>query len=186
VTDTDQAGNRAAVAGHLETERPAIAQTVARFEAFQHRLMAAHAEEFATVDLTMAQAKLLYVVMAAGELTLSEIAGRLRVTPSTASGAVDHLVGLGLLARSDDPSNRRQIRVSITPLGTTTIEQISELGARQMTALFSVIADPDLEVVQRAIGILSDAVATLEAGAAANLPPPPPPKPPEADPKGPG
>jgi DNA-binding MarR family transcriptional regulator len=138
--------------------RPAIERTIASFEALQHRLMAVHAEEFATVDLTMAQAKLLYVVMAAGELSLSEIAGRLRVTPSTASGAVDHLVGLGLLSRVEDPSNRRQIRVSITPLGSRTIEQISELGTRQMTALFQNVSDADLEVVQRAIGILSDAV----------------------------
>ena len=156
--------------------RPAIERTIASFEVLQHRLMAVHAEEFATVDLTMAQAKLLYVVMAAGEPSLSEIAGRLRVTPSTASGAVDHLVGLGLLSRVEDPSNRRQIRVSITPLGSRTIEQISELGTRQMTALFQTVSDADLEVVQRAIGILSDAVATLEAGATADTAADPPPR----------
>ena len=143
--------------------RPAVGRAVARFEALQHRLMVAHADEFTTVDLTMAQAKLLYVVMAAGELSLSEIAGRLRVTPSTASGAVDHLVGLGLLTRADDPANRRQIRVSITQPGLDTIERISELGKRQMTALFSVIADRDLAVLERAIRILSDAAANLEA-----------------------
>lgn len=156
--------------------RPAIERTIASFEVLQHRLMAVHAEEFATVDLTMAQAKLLYVVMAAGEPSLSEIAGRLRVTPSTASGAVDHLVGLGLLSRVEDPSNRRQIRVSITPLGSRTIEQISELGTRQMTALFQTVSDADLEVVQRAIGILSDAVATLQDGAAADAAADPPPR----------
>jgi DNA-binding MarR family transcriptional regulator len=143
--------------------RPAVARTVARFEAFQHSLMAAHADEFTTVDLTMAQAKLLYVVMAAGGLSLTEIAGRLRVTASTASGAVDHLVGLGLLARADDPANRRQIRVSITQPGIETIERISELGKRQMAALFGLVADADLAVIERAIGILSDAVANLEA-----------------------
>jgi len=151
--------------------RPAIARTVALFEAFQHRLMAAHAEEFTAVDLTMAQAKLLYVVMAAGELSLAEIAARLRVTSSTTSGAVDHLVGLGLLSRVEDPTNRRQICVSITPLGLGTIEQISELGARQMTALFERMRDEDLDVVQRAIGILSDAVAALEADPTSTLTP---------------
>ena len=130
---------------------------------FQHRLMAVHAEEFASVDLTMAQAKLLYVVMAAGELSLSEIAGRLRVTPSTASGAVDHLVGLGLLSRVEDPSNRRQIRVSLTPRGLKAIREISELGTRQMTALFQNVSDENLEVVQRAIRILSDAVDAMGA-----------------------
>jgi DNA-binding MarR family transcriptional regulator len=139
--------------------RPAIERTIAAFEAFQLRLMAVHVEEFTTLDLTMAQAKLLYVVMAAGELTLSEIASQLRVTASTASGAVDHLVELGLLSRSDDPANRRQLRVSVTPLGTQTIEQVRELTTRQLRALFEVISDADLEVVARATQIMSDAVS---------------------------
>lgn len=150
--------------GSPAASRPALARAVARFEAFQHRLMAAHAEEFTAVDLTMAQAKLLYVVMAAGELRLGDIAGRLGVTPSTASGAVEHLVGLGLLSRSEDPANRRQVRVSITPLGLATIEQISELGTRQMTALFELMSDADLEVVHRAIEIMSSAIDDLETG----------------------
>lgn len=121
--------------------------------------MAVHVAEFTTLDLTMAQAKLLYVVMAAGELSLSEIAGQLRVTPSTASGAVDHLVSLGMISRTDDPANRRQLRVSVTPLGTKTIEQIRELTSRQLRALFEVISDADLEVVARATQIMSDAVS---------------------------
>jgi DNA-binding MarR family transcriptional regulator len=148
--------------------RPAVAQTVARFEAFQHRLMAAHAEEFATVDLTMAQAKVLYVVMATGDLSLTEIASRLHVTPSTMSGAVDHLVGLGLLSRADDPTNRRQIRISITPLGLETLDRLSELGKRQMAALFSLISDADLDVVGRAIDLMAAAVASLDAAADPN------------------
>lgn len=147
--------------------RPAIDRAIARFEAFQHRLMAVHAEAFASVDLTMAQAKLLYVVMAAGEPSLSEIAARLRVTPSTASGAVDHLVSLGLLSRIEDPANRRQIQVSITPLGIGTIQQISELGTRQMSVLFGAVSDADLEVIQHAIDILSRAIDVIGAGPAA-------------------
>lgn len=139
--------------------RPAVDRTIAAFEAFQLRLMAVHVAEFTTLDLTMAQAKLLYVVMAAGELSLSEIASQLRVTASTASGAVDHLVGLGLISRTDDPANRRQLRVSVTPLGRQTIEQIRELTTRQLRALFEVISDADLDVVARATQIMSDAIS---------------------------
>ena len=115
-----------------QTPRPAVERTLEAFEAFQQRLMSVHAPEFAALDLTMAQAKLLYVVTAAGELTMSEIAHRLGVTISTASGAVDHLVGLGLVGRSDDPANRRQVRVSVTELGHDTLEQLRELSMRQL------------------------------------------------------
>jgi DNA-binding MarR family transcriptional regulator len=160
----DASRNPSAPAGNAA--RPAVDRTIAAYEAFQQRLMAAHVDEFTTLDLTMSQAKLLYVVMASGELTLSEIASQLRVTASTASGAVDHLVGLGFISRTDDPTNRRQLRVSVTPLGTQTIERLRELSTRQMRAFFEVISDEDLAVVERSIQILSDAVTT-SAGAIA-------------------
>jgi DNA-binding MarR family transcriptional regulator len=145
-------------------ERPAVAAALAAFEDFQRHLMAVHADEFTAFDLTMAQAKLLYVVTVGGELNLSEIASRLGVTASTASGAVERLVELGLLSRTDDPSNRRQVRVSATQLGIATIEQMSELSARQLRALLATIEDGDLEVVQRAIRIMIAALGK-EAGA---------------------
>jgi DNA-binding MarR family transcriptional regulator len=148
-----------AARGRRARRRPAVERTIAAFEAFQQKLMAAHVAEFTTLDLTMAQAKLLYVVMATGRLSLGEIASHLRVTASTASGAVDHLVGLGLLSRTDDPADRRQLRVSVTDHGRRTIEGIRELGERQLRALFEVIADEDLAVVARATEIMSDAVS---------------------------
>jgi DNA-binding MarR family transcriptional regulator len=138
--------------------RPAVERAIDAFAAFEQRLMAVHAPEFTAVDLTMAQAKLLYVVTAAGDLSMSEIAHRLGVTSSTASGAVDHLVSIGLLDRVDDPANRRQVRVSVTPFGFETLERLRELSTRQLRALFDLVGDGDLAVVYRAIRILTDAV----------------------------
>jgi DNA-binding MarR family transcriptional regulator len=139
------------------TGRPALDRALEAFDAFEHRLMSLHAPEFAALDITMAQAKLLYVVTAAGELTMSEIAHRLGVTISTASGAVEHLVAIGLLARHDDPANRRQVRVSVTPDGRDALEQLRELSRRHLRALFDLLGDTDLAVVDRAIRILTDA-----------------------------
>ena len=86
-----------------DLDRPAVTRALAAMEVFQQRLMALHATEFTTLDITMAQAKLLYVVATAGELSMSEIAQQLGVTISTTSGAVERLVELGLLARTEDP-----------------------------------------------------------------------------------
>ena len=143
--------------------RPALDRALEAFEVLQQRLMAVHAPEFTSVDLTMAQAKLLYVVTASGDLSMSEIAHRLGVTISTASGAVDHLVSVGLLSRIDDPANRRQVRVSVTAFGLETLEQLRELGTRQLRVLLEVVGDDgDLAVIEHAMRILSDA---LEASA---------------------
>ena len=136
---------------------------MAAFETFQQRLMALHAVEFTNLEITMAQAKLLYVVTAAGELSMSETAQRLGITVSTASGAVDRLVELGLLERSDDPANRRQVRVSVTEIGRQSLEQLQEMNTRQRRALFQLVSDEDLEIVERAIVILATAASAASS-----------------------
>jgi DNA-binding MarR family transcriptional regulator len=152
------------------SDRPVLARTLAAFELFQHRLVAIHAPEFTSLDITMAQAKLLYVVTAAGELSMSETASRLGVTASTASGAVEHLVELGLLARSDDPNDRRQVRVSVTETGTQVLEQMRELSTRQILALCALVSDDDLEIVEHATRILADAALDAAAGPSSTTP----------------
>jgi len=147
--------------------RPAVSRTLEAYEAFEQRLMAVHAPEFTAFDLTMAQAKLLYVVTVSGDLSMSEIAVRLGVTISTASGAVDHLVSAGLLSRVDDPANRRQVRVSVTSRGRDALEQMRELTVRQLQELLNPLDDTQLDVVERAIRILTDAVASATAEATA-------------------
>jgi DNA-binding MarR family transcriptional regulator len=102
-------------------------------------------------------------VTAAGELSMSVIAQRLGVTISTASGAVDHLVGLGLIGRTDDPANRRQVRVSVTRLGHDTLERLRELSTRQLRALFDVLDDDDLAVIEHATRLMSHAVQKTNA-----------------------
>ncbi len=149
------------------TERPALGRAMAAFELFEQRLVALHVPEFTNLDITMAQAKLLYVLMAAGALSMSETAHRLGVTISTASGAVEHLVALGLLARSEDPNNRRQVRVSLTETGAQTLEQMRELSMRHLLALCALVSDEELEVVERATRILAQAALS----AAAQVPP---------------
>jgi DNA-binding MarR family transcriptional regulator len=106
----------------------------------------------------MAQAKLLYVVISGGPQSVSEIASHLGVSISTASGAVDHLVQLGLLARTDDPRNRRQVQVSATRKGIQTIEQMRDLGTRHFRSLIQRLDERDLRTIERAIRVLTDAI----------------------------
>ena len=133
-------------------------RVLAAFDRFQRRLMSVHAVELAALELTMAQAKLMYVVVAGGALSLSEIAQRLGIGLSTASGAVERLVELGLLNRAAVPTNRRQVTVSATRLGIETIEQFHELGARQMRAFLTNVPDAELDLVEHAIEILANAI----------------------------
>jgi DNA-binding MarR family transcriptional regulator len=144
-----------------DQERPSVTRAFDAFEGFQQRLMTVHAPEFAAMDLTMAQAKLLYVITAGGPLTMSEVAHRLHVTVSTASSAVDHLVAVRFLSRTEDPTNRRQVQVAVTDLGRETLAHLRELNNRQLRALFAVMSDEDLAVVERATRIMTTAIGTV-------------------------
>ena len=137
------------------------------FDAMMHRLMAAHAPELNAIDLTMSQTKALYLVLAAGQLRMSELAARLGVTSSTATGVVDGLVIQGLLARHEEPADRRQVVVTATREAEATLEHLRELNSRRMREMLAHVAADDLGVVERALHILDDALAAESAGAPA-------------------
>ena len=113
------------------TDDPATDRIVDAFQAMMQRQMRHHAIEFNEIDVTMAQAKVLYMLVAAGELQMSALAGRLGVTSSTATGLVDRLVELGLAVRHEDAGDRRQVVIRATPQAQTVLERFRELNARR-------------------------------------------------------
>jgi DNA-binding MarR family transcriptional regulator len=136
----------------------AIERVVTSYETFMHRLMATHAPEVSALDLTMSQMKTLYVVLAAGQLRMSDIAARLGVTSSTATEQVDRLVELGLLERRTDPADRRHVVVSTTLEAAASLEHLRELNTRRMRELLVRIDADDLASVERAITALAAAM----------------------------
>jgi DNA-binding MarR family transcriptional regulator len=136
-----------------------IDDVIAAYDAFMHRLMATHAPEVNAMHITMAQAKALYLVLAAGELRMSELAARLGITSSTATGVVDGLVSHGLLTRHEDPADRRQVVVSATAEAEATLESFRELNSRRMREMLAHVNGADLAIVERALRVLDAAVA---------------------------
>jgi DNA-binding MarR family transcriptional regulator len=132
---------------------------LAVFDGLMHRLMVSHAPELNLIDLTMSQTKALYLVLSAGQLRMSELAGRLGITSSTATGVVDGLVSHGLLSRHEDPADRRQVVVRATAEAEATLESFRELNSRRMREMLAHVDAADLGVVERALRILDGAVA---------------------------
>jgi DNA-binding MarR family transcriptional regulator len=129
-----------------------------------HSLADGHAPEFLEIDVTMPQAKLLYLLGASGDLHMSELVTRLGVSLSTVSGLVDRVVDHGLASRRDDPADRRQVVVGLTPAGTAFIDRFRELNGNQMRALLSLLDDEELDSVRRALAALARAAAGRRAG----------------------
>lgn len=147
-----------------QPERTAMtARVIEDHQLLMHRLVNHHLPEFMEVAVTMSQAKVLYAVLAAGSLRLTELAARLGVSLSTTSGQVDRLVEHGLLDRRDDPADRRQVVISVTAAGESLLDRFRELNNEQLLLLLERIDDDDLALVERAMAILA-AAADLSGG----------------------
>jgi DNA-binding MarR family transcriptional regulator len=147
------------------TTRDAIVgEVIAGHEALMHLLADSHAPEFLEIDITMPQAKLLYLLGASGDLHMSELVTRLGVSLSTVSGLVDRVVDHGLASRREDPADRRQVVVGLTPAGAEFIDHFRELNARQVRELLAVLDDAELALLRDALAALERAAVRL-AGA---------------------
>ena len=137
-----------------------------------------HARDFLSINITMAQAKLLHVAAAEPATRMSSLAARLGVSLPTLSGLVDRLVTRRCLERRDDPQDRRRVMVAVTPHGSAVMEQFSDLGTSQFRALLATLPRADLCALARGIAALaasaSQPTRAEPSAADPSLPPSPP------------
>jgi DNA-binding MarR family transcriptional regulator len=156
-----------------QRERTAtIERIVTALQVLMLRQMREHAPDLVDIDITMAQTKALYLLVAVGELRMSDLAARLGVTSSTATGLVDRLVELGLATRRE-PADRRQVVIAATEAARALMERFRELNAAQMRRLLAHVDPADLPVIERAFGLILTAAdaAADHAGPADRLEP---------------
>jgi DNA-binding MarR family transcriptional regulator len=138
----------------------AVDRAMAAYARFHERMVELNSPDLVDTSLTLAQLKAIYVVVAAGPLSMGALSERLGTALSTTSGTVDRLVRRGLLERAEDPSDRRQVLVRATDEAREQIEHFSELSrARMRDLLFRLPTDADVETIERAISLMTDAVA---------------------------
>ena len=80
-------------------------------------LFESSADEWLGLDFTMAQLKALFALQHSGEIPVGGLAERVRVGLPAASIMVEKLVQLGLVARREDPQDRRRTLIALTPEG---------------------------------------------------------------------
>ena len=147
-----------------------IDAVIAGYDQLMHRMADSHAPEFLEIAVTMPQAKLLYLLGATGDMHMSALVTRLGVSLSTVSGLVDRIVDQGLATRRDDPGDRRQVVVGLTPAGAGFIDRFRELGARQMRELLDLLDDEDLDHLRIGLEALSRAAGRQGARTGAGTP----------------
>ncbi|HXT36153.1 MAG TPA: MarR family transcriptional regulator [Chloroflexota bacterium] len=80
--------------------------------------------EWTNLDLTMPQFKLLLTIASGDGPRVSDLAQRLGVTPPTVTAVLDRLVEHGLVRRTDDQRDRRQVICLLTSQGAELLRRL--------------------------------------------------------------
>lgn len=130
-----------------------------------------HAPEFLGVEVTMSQAKCLFVVALRPGISMSALASQLQVGLSAVSGLVDRLVDHGYLERHEDPSDRRQQLVTITSAGTGVIDRVRELNTEHLRSVLQGLSPSELEALLEGIAALDRQARILDSETGITVPP---------------
>ncbi len=142
--------------------QPVEEEILELFHALMRHVAESHAPEFMGVDVTMSQAKALYLLSVRPGVPMSSIAAELGVGPSAVSGLVDRLVAQGYVERREDPVDRRQQLVTITDTGTAALDHMRELRAQVTLRLLKGLDDHELEAFRISLIALSREVQHLD------------------------
>lgn len=91
-------------------------------------LVALSAQSIAAVESVadVAQVRALVVIASRGPLSLGELAGAANLHLTRASRLCDRMVAEGLIHRADDPADRRQLTLTLTPSGERVVQTVME------------------------------------------------------------
>ncbi|MBE3118444.1 MAG: MarR family transcriptional regulator [Candidatus Atribacteria bacterium] len=127
-------------------------------EVFMHRSMRDFKRFMDATGLSFSQINILMRLFHGGCAGVSEIGDQLGVTNAAASQAVDRLVQLGLIERTEDPEDRRAKRLALTQKGRTLIEKGVEVRSQWIEGLTDALTPEQQNMIISALTLLTEAV----------------------------
>ena len=88
-----------------------------------------------SAELTFTQLSTLTAIRDHGEMSLKEVAEAMHVSAPSASTMVDKLVDMNALNREHSKKDRREVRVSLSPLGKKAVEELEKIMLESLTEL---------------------------------------------------
>jgi DNA-binding MarR family transcriptional regulator len=106
------------------------------------------------LDLTTAQLKLMFVLFLREPSRMGVLARALGVSLPTITIAVDRLVKRGILAREEDPRDRRGVYCRLSEQGQMILGQLWTTARERTRQMLTVLSIDELKVVNHALEIL--------------------------------
>jgi DNA-binding MarR family transcriptional regulator len=107
------------------------------------------------LDLTLSQLCALSVIAHADHpMTLTELAPRVRLSVAATGRLLDGLERLGLVARGEDPTDRRVKRLSLTEQGDALTERFNTAKRGSLRNFTKTLTDEQREALSRALALI--------------------------------
>ncbi|WP_026576143.1 MarR family winged helix-turn-helix transcriptional regulator [Bacillus sp. UNC438CL73TsuS30] len=98
------------------------------------------------LGLTTVQLKAIYKLATNPNISLGELAEKLRMTNSTASNVIERLVQMGLVERVIPPENRRVVSIHLTEKGKSVLDQFHSSDSIFINKMNDVLDLPEEDV----------------------------------------
>lgn len=121
--------------------------------------------------VTIAQFRSLVILDSKGPSTLAHLAGELGVTASTAQRQVDRLVGQELVSRRENPQDRREVVIAVTPAGRRIVNSATRRRRRAIEDIVARMSLVDSDALIDALNAFATAARepSVEGDSAARL-----------------
>lgn len=139
-------------------ESPQVEQITELFARCMLTLQTTAQPDWLHLDLTLAQIKVLLVLLWRDSLTVSEVAEQLGVGQPTASHLVDRLVRAGWVLRQENPADRRYTLVQLSEQGRGMIERLHQGRLEQLRTCLRHLSPDELICVQQGLQTLAQAL----------------------------
>lgn len=150
----------------MKPSEPFVAALTHWTETFlQHRMrtMFMHSRKH---GLSVSQMAALLMIHRKGISNVSDIGDELEITNPAASQLLERLVQQGLVARSEDPNDRRLKQISISKHGEAILREGLHARQKWLEGLAECMSSEEQEQVAAALNILVEKVLLLEQEAA--------------------
>jgi DNA-binding MarR family transcriptional regulator len=137
----------------VSTTRPGLAADLRRALGRTHRRLRL---EVGDAELSYPQFSALTVLMREGPMTPGRLAEHERVQPPTMTRTVSCLAELGLVTKTPDPTDGRQVVVALTPAGVAEVTETRRRRDAWLNSRLARLTAEDRDVLSRAAELLRE------------------------------
>ncbi len=137
-----------------------LSDRIAVGRALWRELVIGFAQQLGSLDLGFTQLAALYAVAGTATLTVGDLAEQLGRSPSAASRIVAGLVRSGYLERTEEPVDRRQRTLALTPSGQALLAAVDHARADQFLAIVRPLPMAERALVAMGVAALASHAMT--------------------------